>query len=201
LKKSWWIVIVLLLCPIVFACDTPLDGKTYTASQDFCNKRYYIPNGITIETDNVVLNCNNAILQGDFKTTGISIRDAKNVEIKNCNIINFRQGIDLKNVTNADIHDNQLLRNFIGVHIENSNGNHLYKNRDVSITETIKGTNSFENHIKYLNKNIEGDLCRHNSCNEKTLEIRQPVYQHYSLASILNAAIKKFIGMDAHSLQ
>ncbi len=87
------------------------------------------------------------------------------------------------------------------MHIENSNGNHLYKNRDVSITETIKGTNSFENHIKYLNKNIEGDLCRHNSCNEKTLEIRQPVYQHYSLASILNAAIKKFIGMDEHSLQ
>jgi len=201
LKKSWWIVIVLLLCPIVFACNTPLDGKTYTESQNFCNKRYYIPNGITIETDNVEINCNNAILQGDFKSTGITIRNAQNVKIKNCHIINFYQGIEMQNATQAQIHDNHFLRNFIGIKIENSDNNHIYANRDVSITKTLRNVNSFENHVRYLNKNLEGDFCRHNSCNEKTPKLGLATYTHYSLARILEAAIRQFIGMDEHSLQ
>jgi len=201
LKKSWWIVIVLLLCPIVFACDAPLDGKTYTESKDFCGKRYYIPNGISVAMDNVVIDCHNGILQGDFRGTGILAKDVKNIVIKNCNIVNHHRGVHFNNVSFSNVHDNHLIRNFIGLRIENSDKNHFYSNRDVSITKTFRDINSFSNHIKYLNKNIEGDFCRHNSCNERSYEKSLPVYQHYSLAGILEAAIQKFIGMDEYSLQ
>lgn len=199
MKKSWWIAVVLLLCPIVFACDTPLDGKTYTESKEFCGKRYYIPQGIIIETDNVIIDCNNGILQGDFRGTGITVRNAKNIVIKNCNLINYQRGIHLKNSSLSSIHHNNLLRNFIGMIIESSNENHFYENRDVSITKELRGINSFSNHLKYVNKNIKGEFCRHNSCNMQTPEMPMPAYHHYSLAGILNAAIKRFIGMDEYA--
>ena len=159
MKKSWWILLVILFCPVVFACDTPLDGKVYTASQNFCGKRYYIPDGIVIETDNIVIDCNNGILQGDFKGTGVLVKDADNVVIKNCNIVNYHRGIHLKNVNSSDIFDTNLLRNFIGLRIENTNENHLYGIRDVSITKVYRAIHSFSNHIKYVNKDIEGDFC------------------------------------------
>ncbi len=205
MKKSWWIVLFVILCPIAFACSDPLDGKVYTSDQKFCNKNYYLPDGIVVDADDIVIDCGNAVLRGDFKGTGILIKNRKNVEVKNCNIVNYNHGIHLSNAEGADIHDNNLLRNFIGIRLEDSTQNHFYENRDVSITQEVRSIFSTENHIKYTNKNIKGEFCRHNSCNERTekREIVFPtiVFQQETLADILREAIRQWISMDSHSQQ
>ncbi|MBW3004920.1 hypothetical protein KY310_03740 [Candidatus Woesearchaeota archaeon] len=205
MKKSWWIVLFLVLCPIVFACSDPLDGKTYTTDQEFCNKNYYLPDGIIVGADSVVIDCGNAVLRGDFKGTGILLQNRKNVEIKNCNIVNYNVGLSLVNTEGADIHDHNLLRNYVGIRLEDSAQNHFYEIRDVSIQREIRDVFSTGNHVKYTNKNLEGDFCRHNSCNERT-ERETPVFplltfHQATLEEILKEAIRKWISMDSHSLQ
>lgn len=199
MKKSWWIVIaiIILLCPAALACSTPTDGKTFTESQNFCNKNYYLPKGITIGADNITINCNNAVLQGSFKETGITAKDRKNIVLKNCHIANYNTGILLINTTGAKIHDNSLLRNMAGIRLEQSSQNYLYQNRDVSITQEIKSIFSTGNHVRYTNKNIKGEFCRHNSCNENTPEKSRTVvlFQQNTLSAVLQEAIKKWISM------
>jgi len=196
LKKSWWIALILAL-PIVFACTEPLNGKIYTESQEFCNKNYLLQDGIIIGMDNIVIDCNNAVLRGRFKGTGIFVKDKKNIVIKNCHLVNHYRGLHLKNVTNAEVYNNNFLRNLIGVRLEDSFQNHFYDNRDISIKNMIRSVNSKENHIKYTNKNLEGDFCRHNSCNEQTpvKELAGFEFEKHTLLGILQSAIRKWISM------
>ncbi|MBW3002457.1 hypothetical protein KY338_04855 [Candidatus Woesearchaeota archaeon] len=205
MKKSWWILLVLVLCPAVLACSDPMDGKTYTSDQEFCNKNYYLPDGIAIGADNLVIDCNNAVLRGDFKGTGILIENRKNIEVKNCNIVNYNNGFSLVNAEGSDIHDHNLLRNYVGIRLENSAKNHFYEIRDVSIQREIRSIFSTENHIKYTNKNLEGEFCRHNSCNERTeKEVPSfPLMTFYqaTLEQILKEAIRQWISRDSHSQQ
>jgi hypothetical protein len=200
LKKSWWIVLIILLCPAALACSDPLNGKTYTADQEFCNKNYYLPDGFEIGADSIVIDCNNAVLRGDFKSTGILLKNRKNVEIKNCNIVNYNTGISLVNTEGTDIHDHSLLRNYVGIKLDNAMQNHFYEIRDVSIQREVRSTYSTGNHIKYTNKNLKGDFCRHNSCNEKSEKEKtvfpEIFFYQATLEEILKEAIKKWISMD-----
>lgn len=194
MKKSWWIVLFIALVPAVLACSEPIDGKTYTENQEFCNKNYYLPNGINVGADNIVIDCRNAVLQGDFKEAGIKAENRQNIEIQNCHIVNYKEGIYLKNTTRAEVHHSNLLRNYIGLKLEESSQNHFYENRDVSIKQAVQDMLSAGNHIRYTNKNIEGDTCRHNSCNKYWLE-PSPTPRTETLAQILQAAINKWINM------
>jgi len=191
--------------PAALACSDPLDGKEYTTNQEFCSKNYYLPEGIVINADSIMIDCNNAVLRGDFKGTGILIQNKKNVEIKNCNIVNYNIGMALVNAEGADIHDHSLLRNYIGIRLENSEQNHFYEIRDVSIQREIRSIFSTNNHIKYTNKNIKGDFCRHNSCNERTEPKKtvfpEIIFYQATLKEALKKAIQKWISMDSHSLQ
>lgn len=195
--KNWWVAILLLLfCPAALACSIPLDGKIYTESQDFCNKKYYLPNGIIIGADNIVIDCQGGILQGDFYNTGVFAKDRKGFEIRNCHIMNYNYGIKFKNVTKAEVHDNNLLRNHIGIRLEEASQNHFYENRDVSISRMLQDIYSEDNHVRYTNKNIEGDFCRHNSCNENTPEKNAINLQRSYLSTVLHKAIMRWISMD-----
>lgn len=200
--KNWWAaIIIILMCPAVWACSTPLDGKTYTESQDFCSRTYYLPNGITIGADNIIIDCQGGIIQGDFYYTGIFAENRKNFEIKNCHIMNYNYGIKFKNVTKAKVHNNNLLRNFIGIRLEESSQNYFYENRDVSINKILQNIHSKGNHVRYTNKNMQGDFCRHNSCNEKNTETpasQNNIYEpnKFFLSDILKKAILQWISTD-----
>ena len=52
-------------------CVVPTDGMTITSDTSFCPGTYSIPNGITISSDNLVLDCNSAHLQGSGAGNGI----------------------------------------------------------------------------------------------------------------------------------
>ena len=197
--KKWWVVLFLVLCPAALACSTPLDGKTYTESQDFCNRKNYLPNGIIIGADNIVIDCHGGIIQGDFHNTGVFAKDKKGFEIRNCHIMNYNYGIKFKNVTRAEVHDNSLLRNYIGARLEEASQNHFYENRDVSIKRILQDIYSEDNHVRYTNKNIEGDFCRHNSCNEKTPEDHTYQFQPSYLSRMLQLAIMQWISTDSQA--
>ena len=197
MKKEALILLFLFLIPSALACSIPLDGKTYTESQKFCARNYYLPNGINIGTNGITIDCQGGILQGDFKFNGINIENKRNIEIKNCHIVNYNYGIRLKNATNAHIHDNSFLRSWYGIRLEDSKNNYILNNRDVSIKKIIRSTLSENNHIRYTNKNVEGDICRHNSCNKNTPVKKIDDYrlENTPLSRILKKTILSWISM------
>jgi len=77
---------------IVFAaCVVPTDGMTITNHTLLCPGTYDLPNGIWVQGELVILDCNGAILRGDGTslTNGITINGGK-VTIKNCQIENYK---------------------------------------------------------------------------------------------------------------
>ena len=70
-------------------------------------KVYLLPEGITIDSDNVVLDGHGATIMGTDKTAsqGIEISGRKNITIKNLRILNYYHGISIKKSTGIEIHD------------------------------------------------------------------------------------------------
>jgi parallel beta-helix repeat protein len=75
-----------------FSCVVPTDGMVLTKDTTFCTGTYNLPNGINIGADNVVLDCNEAVIEGDRTQKGIQTNNVE-VIIKNCVIKNFTTGI------------------------------------------------------------------------------------------------------------
>jgi parallel beta-helix repeat protein len=81
-------------------------------------------NGLNINADNIILDCNNRLIDGDNLGTdyGINLTSRKNVTIKNCRIQEFKNGIYLKGSSNESlILDNDVktnLTNGYGIYLE-----------------------------------------------------------------------------------
>src|SRR5215207_8647707 len=69
-------------------------------------KVYVLPEGITIESDNVTLDGNGATIMGTRKTAsqGINVTDRKNIVIKNIRVLNYYHGVSVKQSTGIEIH-------------------------------------------------------------------------------------------------
>lgn len=73
--------------------DTHLDPKVYL-----------LPEGITLEADNVILDGQGATIMGADKTgQGISVSGRKNIVIKNLRVLNYYHGISIKNSKGIEI--------------------------------------------------------------------------------------------------
>ena len=73
--------------------DTQLDPKVY-----------FLPEGITIDSDHVMLDGRGATLIGVDKTgQGISISDRKNIVIKNLRVLNYYHGISIKQSREVEV--------------------------------------------------------------------------------------------------
>src|SRR5512145_3223583 len=67
-------------------------------------KVYLLPEGITIDSDNVTLDGQGATILGTDKTgEGIRASGRKNILIKNLHILNFYYGISIKNSSGIEI--------------------------------------------------------------------------------------------------
>jgi parallel beta-helix repeat protein len=190
LKKRYLValLILILFSAQALACDTPINGKTITYNKNFCNGRYYLPDGIIISGDNIIIDCNKATLQGDFKGSGISIINSDTVELKNCHIANHAEAVYLYNSTNVIVRDSILLRNLFGIKLVKSNNNQFDQNRDVSITEAVRVIESENNYIRFTNKDVTGVLCRHNNCNDQSkavLSAKEIDKSHYNKKNLL----------------
>jgi len=164
-----WIIILLLIVPAVFAqCLDPADGMTIDKSINFCGDVYDIPNGITITGNNIVVDCNGAILRGNAweSQIGLRIENSDSVTLRNCNILTFDQALLLKNVTNSLIEQNSFLKNRIGMRLMNAFENTIRDNNDKSREVPVSAVNSKFNVVMLSNRNIDRAFCEVNSCNK-----------------------------------
>ena len=69
------------------------------------SRLYVLPDGITIDSDNVTLDGNGATILGVDKTTGhgVNVFDRKNITIKNLRLLSYYHGISVRRSTGIEI--------------------------------------------------------------------------------------------------
>lgn len=74
-----------------------MNGLRVTQDTQLEPKAYFIPEGITIDSDNVTVDGQGATIIGTDKTgQGISVSGRKNIIIKNLRVINYYHGVSIK---------------------------------------------------------------------------------------------------------
>jgi len=104
-------------------CVVPTDGMVITSDTTFCPGTYSLPNGITINANNITLDCDGAILKYENKSNiylagGLLLLKGDNNTIKNCIIQNSSTGISDKGTGGGQIGDwcrdnNKIINNTI----------------------------------------------------------------------------------------
>jgi parallel beta-helix repeat protein len=159
---------VLLSSFAVAECVKPKDFMFIDRSMEFCSDTFDVPNGIHISADNVVLDCKTAILRGTLgvSETGIIVENVKNVTIRNCQVLTFRQGLYLKNVTHSLFEKNNFFKNKVGVRMLYAYENVLRDNNDKSLEVPVSAIMSKYNTVLLGNKDIDRSFCEVNACNK-----------------------------------
>jgi hypothetical protein len=98
---------------VVESCVTPTDDMVITEDTTFCSGTYNLPNGIEIDADNITLDCNNAVLEGDMmEEFGIRLYGDYN-NVNNCIITDYQVGIYISsnkvhnNINSGEIYENE----------------------------------------------------------------------------------------------
>ena len=180
MKKTICLSLILLIMPTGFAlqkCIKPYSEMKIFTDMRFCSGVYELGKGIIIANSNINLNCNGAVLKGNFENTGIRAERVSNITITNCHIMFYLTGIRIKNVTKAVIKENRLLRNWDGIRLEKVT-NSAILNQDTSFKNPVLSFDSFDNAISSYNRFIEGDFCKDNYCNRERRFVE--FYQNYA---------------------
>lgn len=131
----------------------------------FCSGTYFLPDGVEIASNNVVLDCSNSILRGSFAERGLTINKKSSITIKNCVIEDYEEGIYLENSTKVIISNNVLSNNEIGIKLINSFENRIANNKDNSTIAPLEVINSKFNIFSFSDKELsDNDYCGDNVC-------------------------------------
>ncbi|RLE46831.1 hypothetical protein DRJ25_03610 [Candidatus Woesearchaeota archaeon] len=149
---------------VVFGCVDLHDGGVYTNSTDVCNGVFFLKNGIIIHGQDVVFDCNSAVIRGDFENSGITIINSGNVTVKDCNVMHFNIGINVQNSNQTVLKGNHLIKNNFGVKFFGSENVFVY-GADVSLKSPVRIAGSRGNFIDYFNKRVKDSLCSDSLCN------------------------------------
>lgn len=154
-------------------CVTPYLGMSITEDTTLCEGTYDIPspissNVITIDADNVVLDCNNAVISiplGSTNSNGhntIYSTNHNNIEVKNCVINNNRSAIFMYNIGNSSLHNLEL--NIGGIYLDSFNNGMLYnitkladENWDTALNLWSCESNQIYNNTVYSNGIIDDE--------------------------------------------
>lgn len=103
-------------------CGSEITESTLLSSDITCTDTS--KTGITINADNIILDCNGHKIKGlDKKSYGLLLKDRKNVVVKNCRFENFLHGVYLLR-SNENIFENiKSSKNDIGFMLWNSDSN------------------------------------------------------------------------------
>lgn len=120
----------------------PYNDMEITANTRLCRGFYNIPDSdaqgvMIIKSDNVILDCNGATINGTGTDAGISIYNNgfDNVITKNCNLQNYKFGIGTVYATNNILMSNNVSNTRWGIDIEYSFENTLTSNTICDCTE------------------------------------------------------------------
>ncbi|MHC1575266.1 MAG: right-handed parallel beta-helix repeat-containing protein [Candidatus Methanogasteraceae archaeon] len=111
----------------------PYDDMEITSDTKLCRGFYNIQDSddrgvIIIKSDNVVLDCNGATINGDGSGIGIYNNEFDNIILKNCNIKNYEFGIGTVYSSYNTITSNNISNNSYGIDMEYSSNNTLNSN-------------------------------------------------------------------------
>ena len=159
-------LLFLLLTPIVLACVVPQDGMKIGKSADFCTDVFYLNNGVVISGNDIVINCNGAVLKSWSGGRGITIENAVNVTVNSCRILNYNVGFFVKNSSKVFLNDNHLVKNKVGARFVNVSDSATF-NHDVSLQLPFEVFDSINNVFSLTNKVVSGRFCSLNFCNER----------------------------------
>jgi parallel beta-helix repeat protein len=136
----------------------PYDDMEITSDTKLCRGFYNIPDSddqgvIIIKSDNVVLDCNGATINGDGSGIGIYNNGFDNVILKNCNIKNYEFGIGTVHSSYNTITSNNISNNSYGIDMEYSsnntlNSNNIHSNSLYGIYMVYSSGNALNNKIK-----------------------------------------------------
>jgi parallel beta-helix repeat protein len=84
-----------------------MNGLKVSGNTQLESKVYLLPDGITIDSDNVTLDGHGATIMGTDKTAsqGIKVNGRKNITIKNLRVLNYYHGISIQKSTGIEIRD------------------------------------------------------------------------------------------------
>lgn len=168
MKQIIWLAIGIMLIDMALGADCVELPQTgiITESTKLCSDTYDAPDGIRIESDNIMLDCGTAVIRGNYlKGTGITIANRRNITITRCNAATFNVGVYIANSSQVHLYDNALLKNDIGVRMYNAYENLIEKHNDKSNLKPVSALVSKYNTIMLGNKNIDKDFCEVNACN------------------------------------
>ena len=150
-------------------CMEPIDGINITNNTAFCTGNYNLPNGVNINANNVIINCNSSSINGSNIVGSIGIKlKGENVTLINCKIQNYHQGINLDdsadprsyNLFNSTVSNNifgltTFLREGNAANLTENNFDNTQKNILSEGTATINTINNWwgtVNEIEIRNK-------------------------------------------------
>ena len=163
----------LALLPLALAeddsCVEAYDLMPVTQTMILCTKAYDLPSGLTIKTSNITLDCNGALMRGTGvqEGTGITLDNVENVEVKNCNLLNYNTGVLLQNSNRNHIDKNNLLKDNIGIKLFESFENRFESNSDKSLVAPVSAIASKFNTVLLSRTDIDPDFCQVNACNTR----------------------------------
>ena len=146
-----------------------------TENTTFCPGTYNLPSGIEIGADDVVLDCDGAVLNGSHSSRydfGINLTNVNNIVVKNCVITDYDGGINLDYSNNNTITSNNIYSNsWHGIILSHSNSNFLtfnnVSNDDSGMWLDFSSNNIIVSNILFLN-NL-GGIVIVSSSNNNTL--------------------------------
>jgi parallel beta-helix repeat protein len=122
-----YLAFVILFAPVVDAvsCGDYLTSDTNLTADLNCSGV-----GLDLNTDDIVLDCQNHVISGINNTGfwGIGVDSNHNVTIKNCVINNYWRGIFLYSASNSNLVNNNVSDSPWGIYLEQSDNNNLTSN-------------------------------------------------------------------------
>ena len=120
-NKIVLIVVFVLFAANVNAIICESATKFINDETIFCNKTYYMPEGIKVTTDDTTLDCNGAVIRGDGEGAGITIKNYNRIKIEDCVFEGFEHGIYFSGSENSSVYNTVLRNNKIGIYFIRSN--------------------------------------------------------------------------------
>lgn len=119
MKKIIFIITAVLLVNLALASECGLLEDKITSSKIICKNTYTVPEGITIQGNNLLIDFNNSTFIGDNSGIGITIKDSFNLTLKNIKIINYQSAI-LAESSVFNIENSSISSNILGIYLKDS---------------------------------------------------------------------------------
>lgn len=171
MKEVTVLLFLILLATAVSAqCEKAANGMAIDKTLKLCSENYVFEKGIKIVVDNIIVDCSGAVIQGtvkkgEFSSAGILIDGRINVTVLGCHLVNWEKGIEIKNSESIVIKKTHLIRNTIGIWLQNTKNSIIDESSDISISRPVRVINSTNNWLRFENKKLDGEECLTNVCN------------------------------------